>query len=89
MWEAWWQGDPYLNVERLYRDTVFGAGTNDDASYDRAVGDVIQAAAEAPYVILQSNAKEAARFERIMRAQRPTIELVTPNDDEHYIIGKQ
>ena len=89
MWEAWWQGDPYLNVERLYRDTVFGAKTNDDASYDRAVAEVIEAAADAPYVILQSTAREAVRFERIMRAQRPIVELVIPNEDEHYIIGKR
>ena len=89
MWEAWWQGDPYLNVERLYRDTVFGARTNDDASYDRAVAEVIEAAATAPYVILQSSAREALRFERLMRVQRPNVELVTPNEDEHYIIGKR
>ena len=54
MWEAWWQGDPYLNVERLYRDTVFGARTNDDASYDRAVAECWPPPPSAPYVIVQA-----------------------------------
>ena len=87
MWEAWWQGDPYLNVERLYRDTVFGGRVNDDASYDRAIGEVMTAAEAAPYVILQSNAREAARFERLVSAFRPKVEVVAPDDDEIYIIG--
>ena len=87
MWEAWWQGDPYMNVERLYRDTVFGGRVNDDASYDRAIGEVMTAAEAAPYVILQSNAREAARFERLVSAFRPKVEVVAPADDEIYIIG--
>ena len=88
MWEAWWQGDPYLNVDRLYKDTVFGARTNDDASYDRAVGDVLQAAATTPHVIIQSAAKEADRFERLLRTHRPNIEIVSADTEEIYIIGK-
>lgn len=87
MWEAWWQGDPYLNVERLYRDTVFGSSTNDDASYDRAIGDVLEAAGAARCVIVQSNAREAARFERLVRSHRANVEIVSPNDDELYVIG--
>jgi hypothetical protein len=87
MWEAWWQGDPYLNVERLYRDTVFGSGINDDASYDRALGAVLAAADAAPYVILQVAPRDAARFERIVAAHRPRVEIVAPNADELYVIG--
>lgn len=89
MWEAWWQGNPYLNVERLYRDTVFGAGVNDEASYDRAVGDVLRAAGGAPYAIVQSAARDADRFERLMREHRPHVEIESPNDDELYIIGRK
>jgi hypothetical protein len=88
MWEAWWQGDPYLNVERLYRDTVFGSGTNDDASYDRAIADVLEAANAARYVIVQSTTREAARFERLVRAHRANVEIVSPSDDELYVIGR-
>lgn len=87
MWEAWWEGDPYLNVERLYRDTVFGSGINDDASYDRAVGEVLAAAHAARCVILQSTAREAARFERLVAAHRAQVEIVAPDTDEIYIIG--
>ncbi len=87
MWEAWWQGDPYLNVERLYREGVFGARINDDAGYDRALAHVLAAAGAAPYVIVQAEAKDAERFERCVRAQRPRVELVAPADDELYIIA--
>ena len=89
MWEAWWQGDPYLNVERLYRETVFGGTTNDDASYDRATATVLTAAESAPYIIIQSNARDAARFERLLRERRPNTELVNLDLDEVYIIGKK
>ncbi|MBV9408137.1 MAG: hypothetical protein JO164_04905 [Candidatus Eremiobacteraeota bacterium] len=88
MWEAWWQGDPYLNVERFYRDSVFGGRTNDDASYDRAVTAVLSASETAPFVIVQSRAKDAARFERLVRAHRPNVEIVAPDEDELYIVGK-
>lgn len=89
MWEAWWQGDPYLNVERLYRETVFGSATNDDASYDRAATAVLAAAESAPYIIIQSNPRDADRFERLMRERRSDTELANPDVDEIYIIGKK
>jgi hypothetical protein len=88
MWEAWWSGDPYLNVERLYRDTVFGARINDDAGYERAIGQVLVAASAAPYVIVQAAPKDADRFERLVAAHRPHVELVAPNDDELYVLGR-
>jgi len=89
MWEAWWTGDPYLNVERLYRDTVFGGTANDDGSYDRAIADVLVAAQQAPYVILQASPRDAKRFEALVRAHRPIVEVVTPAADEIYVIGKR
>ncbi|HEX3468786.1 MAG TPA: hypothetical protein VHT05_11980 [Candidatus Elarobacter sp.] len=87
MWEAWWTGNPYLNVERLYRETVFGSSTNDDASYDRATATVLDAAQNIPYVIIQTTARDANRFERLMRACRGTVELANLDLDEVYIIG--
>ena len=89
MWEAWFQGDPYLNVERLFRDTPFGGRTSDDASYERAVDALLAAADGAPHVILQSNERDAARFERLVRARRANVEIVAPNADELYLIGKR
>jgi len=89
MWEAWHAGDPYLNVERLYRDTVFGARVNDDAAYDRALGEVIAAASDAPFAILQTTATHAARFERLLREQRGPVETVEPEPGEIYLLSKR
>ena len=88
MWEAWWQGNPYLNIEQYFRDTVFGRRTNDDASYDRAVASVLDAATAVPFAIVQTSARDAARFERLMKATRRRIEIVAPNADETYIIAE-
>ena len=87
MWEAWWAGDAYLNVERLYRESVFGGRINDDASYDRALGEVLHAASDAPYVILQAGARDVARFARVVREHRSRVEIVAPDDEESYVIG--
>ena len=88
MWEAWWQGDPYLNVERLYRDTVFGARSNDDAGYDRALDQVLAAAGAAPYVIVQAGGKTPTASSAASARTGPQVEIVAPDDDEVYIIGK-
>lgn len=88
MWEAWWQGDPYLSVERYFRDTVFGRRTHDHASYDDAIAAVLSAADRFPYVIIQTRPRDAARFERIMRTFRAQLETVSPSPDETYIIGR-
>ena len=77
--------DPYLNVERLYRDTVFGAGSNDDASYGRAIGGVLAAAQATPFVFLQTTARDAARFERLVSEHRKHITVVPFDDDEVYV----
>src|SRR5579875_29232 len=89
MWEAWWTGDPYLNVERMYRETVFGARANDDASYERALGEVLDLAADAPFVIVQTNARGAERLERLLRDRRRTVALDAPADDERYLIASR
>jgi hypothetical protein len=89
MWEAWWQGDPYFNVEHYFRDTVFGRRTNDHASYDNAIGSVLSAAQEIPFLVLQTRPRDAARFERIVRTFRSRVEVVAPNADEIYIIAQK
>jgi hypothetical protein len=88
MWEAWWQGNPYLNIEQYYRDTVFGQRTSDEGSYDRAITSVLAAAQPYPYVIVQTTAADAARFERLVAAHRTTVETVAPFPEEVYVIGK-
>jgi hypothetical protein len=88
MWEAWWQGDPYLNVEHYYRDTVFGRRANDNASYDDAIGAVLHAAEKFPFVILQTRPRDTARFERIIKGFRKQIEIVSPNPDETYLVAR-
>jgi hypothetical protein len=88
MWEAWWQGDPYLSVERYFRDTVFGRRTNDHASYDAAIGTVLAAAEKFPFIVLQTRPRDADRFERAMRTFRKNVEIVAPNSDETYIIAR-
>ena len=89
MWEAWWQGDPYLNIEHYYRDTIFGQRTSDDASYDRAIGAVLTAAESYPYVIVQTAAAEAARFAHIVAPFRSKVEIISPHPDETYIIARR
>ena len=87
MWEAWWQGNPYLSIEHYFRDTVFGRRTNDTAGYERAVGSVFEAAQAYPFIIMQTQPRDAARFERLMRDAKRNVERVTPNADELYLIG--
>ncbi len=89
MWEAWWQGDPYLNVEHYFRDTVFGRRTNDDAGYDKAVAAVLRAADKFPFVVIQTRPHDAARFERIVKTVRTDVEIVAPSVDETYIIARK
>jgi len=89
MMEAWWSGDPYLNVERLYRDTIFGARSNDDAAYDRALGEVLAAAAPAPFTIVQTTRRDAQRFERLLREHRGEVDVIAPEPDEIYLISKR
>jgi hypothetical protein len=89
MWEAWWQGDPYLSVERYFRDTVFGPRSADRAGYDDAIGAVLAAAEPFPYVVLQTRPRDTRRFERIVGAFRKHIEVVSPSADETYIIARK
>jgi hypothetical protein len=88
MWEAWWHGDPYLNVENAFRDTVFGRRTNDNTSYDDAIATVLEAARPFPYVVIQTRARDAERFERIIRRFRADCVTISPNSHETYLIAR-
>jgi hypothetical protein len=89
MWEAWWHGDPYLNIEHYFRDSVFGRRTNDNASYDAAVAAVLKAAEDFPYIVIQTRLRDLERFGRLVRGFRSDIEIVAPSADETYIIAKK
>ena len=89
MWEAWWHGNPYLNVEHYFRDTVFGRRTNDSASYDDAVGEVLRAAEPFPFIVLQTRPRDAERFTRILKGFRSQCETISPSPNETFIIAKR
>jgi hypothetical protein len=89
MWEAWWQGDPYLNIERYYRDTAFGSRMNDEGTYDRALAGVLTAASDIPTIVVQTEAKDASRFERLLAATGRNLETVAASLDEMYLIAKR
>jgi hypothetical protein len=89
MWEAWWQGNPYLSVEHYFRDTVFGRRTSDNASYDAALASVLAAADSYPFIIVQTRARDAARFGRILKDLRKHVETIAPNADEMYLIAQK
>ena len=72
----------FLFAEKLFK----GSGMD---CFDYLIGDhQVLTAGDAPYVIVQASAPEATRFERLVRAHRPHVEIVTPNDEEIYVIGK-
>jgi hypothetical protein len=88
MWEAWWHGDPYLNIENYFRDTVFGRRTNDNAGYDDSIAAVLNAAQAFPYIVIQTRPRDAERFERIVRRFRANCETISPNSEETYLIAR-
>ena len=89
MWEAWWQGDPYLNIEHYYRETLFGARTADERAYDQALSAAIAAAEAYPIVAVQTDIRSAERYERIVKSLRPVVEIVVERDDEAYVVGRR
>jgi hypothetical protein len=87
MWEAWWQGNPYYNIEHSYRDSLFGARSADEQGYARAISSVLSTAAEYPVVILQTTEQRLHEFEPLLRNARPKVEIVAPHSHEVYLIG--
>ena len=89
MWEAWWQGNPYMNIEHYYRDTVFGVRTADEGSYENAILTVLAAAENYPMIVLQTNEANLARFERLAKEVRPHVDLLLPASDEAYVVARR
>ena len=87
MWEAWWQGNPYYNLEHTYRDSIFGQRSADEAGYARSIASVLSAAAEYRVVILQTTEQRLREVEPHMRNARPHVEILAPNSGELYLIG--
>ncbi len=89
MWEAWWQADPYLNIEHYYRETLFGARTTDERQYDQALGTLLAAAEAYPVIAMQTDARHVDRYERLLRSHRTHVDVFVERDDEAYVIGRQ
>lgn len=87
MWEAWWHGNPYYNIEHVYRDSLFGQRSADEHGYARAIAGVLSSAAEYPVVILQTTEQRLREFEPHMRNARANVEIVAPHPNEVYLIG--
>jgi hypothetical protein len=87
MWEAWWHGDPYYNVERVYRDSLFGERSADEEGYARAIASVLSNAQDYPVVILQTTEQRLGEVEAHMRNARPHVEIRALHTNEIYLIG--
>ncbi len=87
MWEAWWHGNPYHNVEHAYRDSLFGRRSGDEAGYARAIASVLSNAQEYPVVVLQTTEQRLREFEPHMRNARPHVEIRALHPHEVYLIG--
>lgn len=87
MWEAWWHGNPYYNIEHAYRDSLFGQRGSDEAGYARAIASVLSSAQEYPLVILQTTEHHMHEFEPHLRNARPHVEVYAPHPNEVYLIG--
>ena len=87
MWEAWWQGNPYLNIEHYYRDSLFGARSADEQGYARAISTLFSTASDYPVVIVQTNEQRMREIEPHLRNARPHVEVYAPHPYEIYLIG--
>jgi hypothetical protein len=88
MWEAWWQGNPYYNIEHVYRESLFGQRSADEQGYARAIAGVLSNAADYPVIILQTTEQRLHEFEPHMRNARRNVEIVAPHSHEVYLIGR-
>lgn len=87
MWEAWWQGNPYFNIEHSYRDSLFGSRSADEQGYARAIASVLSSAQDYPVVILQTTESRVREFEPHLRNARANVEIYAPASNEVYLIG--
>jgi hypothetical protein len=89
MWEAWWQGNPYYNIEHAYRDSLFGERSTDEHGYACSIAAVLSNAQNYPVVILQTTEQRLHEFEPHMRNARSHVEIRAPHAHEVYLIGKK
>jgi hypothetical protein len=87
MWEAWWQGNPYLNVEHLYRNSLFGARSADEHGYTRAVASILSAADAFPVVIVQTSEARLRDVEPTVRDARPHVRTLAAGPNEIYLVA--
>ncbi|MDQ6929810.1 MAG: hypothetical protein M3126_03970 [Candidatus Eremiobacteraeota bacterium] len=87
MWEAWWQGNPYFNIEHYYRDSLFGARSADEQGYARAIAGVLSSAADYRVVVVQTTEQKRSAFEALLRNARKNVEIIAPHPYETYLIG--
>ena len=87
MWEAWWQGNPYYNIEHAYRDSLFGSRSSDEHGYARAFASVLSNAQDYPVVIVQTAESRLKELEPHVRNARPKVEIYSPAPGETYLIG--
>jgi hypothetical protein len=87
MWEAWWQGNPYYNIEHSYRDSLFGTRSSDEHGYSRAIASVLSNAQEYPVVIVQTTEQRLHEVEPHLRNARANVEIYAPHSSEVYLIG--
>ncbi|MEO6913887.1 MAG: hypothetical protein ABI182_07705 [Candidatus Baltobacteraceae bacterium] len=87
MWEAWWQANPYFNIEHYYRETLFGTHSTDDQGYARAMASVLSAAADYPLIVMQTTEQRVPELEPLLRNARSEIEVYSPHALETYLIA--
>jgi len=87
MWEAWWQGNPYFNIEHYYRDSLFGARSADENGYARAIASVLSSAQGYPLIVMQTTEQKLPEFESLLRNARKNVEIYAPHPHEVYLIG--
>jgi hypothetical protein len=87
MWEAWWQGDPYLSLEHAYRNSLFGVEAGDPGGYARAISAVLSAANDYRVLIVQTSEERLGEVEGLVREVRPKVELLAPHPREIYLVA--
>jgi hypothetical protein len=87
MWEAWWQGNPYLTLEHAYRDSLFGAGAGNPDGYVRALARVLSAADDYRVIIVQTNEERLGELEGLVRNARRRVEISAMHPFEIYLVA--
>ena len=89
MWEAWWHGDPYLNVERAFSGTLFDAPALDAGRYRDALAVLVRSAERFALVVVQTSEVERDAVEAALSAAGRTVEIRQPAPEELYLIARR